>query len=39
MYTLDRETPAQGLEKVTVQEMEKIASPLVKEGYKIQIKG
>lgn len=39
MYTLDRETPAQGLEKVTVQQMEAIAEPLIKEGFKIQIKG
>ncbi len=39
MYTLDRETPAQGLEKVTVEQMEAIAAPLVSEGFKIQIKG
>lgn len=39
MYTLDRETPAQGLQKVTVEEMEKIAEPLINEGIHIQIKG
>lgn len=39
MYTLDRETPAQGLQKVTVAEMEEIAEPLINEGIHIQIKG
>lgn len=39
MYTIDRETPAKNLQKVTVEEMEAIAAPLVKEGFKIQIRG
>ena len=39
MYTIDRETPAQNLQKVTVEEMTAIAEPLLKEGFKIQIKG
>lgn len=39
MYTLDRETPAQGLQKVTPQQMQVIAQPLIDEGFKIQIKG
>lgn len=39
MYTLDRETPAQGLEKVTVAQMQEIARPLLEEGFQIQIKG
>lgn len=39
MYTIDRETPAQNLSKVTVEEMEEIARPLKQEGYRIQIKG
>ncbi len=39
MYTIDRETPAKGLEKVTVDEMSTIAAPLIKEGIIVQIKG
>ena len=39
MYTIDRETPAKNLQKVTVEEMEKIAAPLVAEGFNIQIRG
>ena len=39
MYTLDRETPAQNLSKVTVEEMEQIARPLIEKGIKVQIRG
>lgn len=39
MYTIDRETPAKDLEKVTVGEMEAIAAPLREAGIKIQIRG
>ncbi len=39
MYTIDRETPAQNLQKVTVEEMTAIAQPLLDEGFNIQIKG
>ncbi len=39
MYTLDRETPQKGLEKVGVDQMEQIAAPLMKEGFKVQIRG
>jgi Fe-S oxidoreductases len=39
MYTIDRETPAKNLQKVTIQEMEKIAEPLIKEGFFVQIRG
>ncbi len=39
MYTIDRETPAQNLQKVTVGEMESIARELIAEGFNIQIKG
>ena len=39
MYTLDRETPAQGLQKVSADQMRKIAEPLLKKGFKIQIRG
>ncbi len=39
MYTLDRRTPLDTLEKVTVEEMEEIAAPLRAQGIEIQIKG
>lgn len=39
MYTIDRETPAKNLCKVTVEEMQQIAAPLVEEGFNIQIRG
>ena len=39
VYTVDRETPQKGLEKMTVTEMETLVAPLIAEGYKIQIRG
>ncbi|MBR4775143.1 MAG: radical SAM protein [Bacteroidales bacterium] len=39
VYTIDRETPLQGLKKYTVEEMRTLVQPLLDEGYKIQIKG
>ena len=39
MYTIDRETPAKELEKVTVDEMEAIAAPLKAAGITVQIRG
>ena len=39
MYTLDRDTPAEDLQKVTPAEMAEIAKPLVDAGFKVQIKG
>lgn len=39
MYTIDRETPAQNLHKVTEQQMRTVAQPLIDEGFAIQIKG
>lgn len=39
MYTIDRETPAKNLQKVSVEEMEAIAAPLKEEGFNIQIRG
>lgn len=39
MYTIDRETPVSTLEKVTVEEMEKIAEPLRAAGIDVVIKG
>lgn len=38
MYTLDRVPPLATLEKVSVEEMRRIAEPLVKSGLKVQIK-
>ena len=39
VYTIDRPTPAQGLEKMTVEEMTHLVQPLIDEGFSIQIKG
>jgi len=39
IYTIDRETPAKELSKVSVAEMEEFAAPLRKIGYKVQISG
>lgn len=39
VYTLDREAPAQGLEKFTVERMTSLVKPLIEEGFVIQIKG
>lgn len=39
VYTIDRPTPAQGLEKFTVEEMTALVQPLLDEGFRIQIKG
>ena len=39
VYTIDRPTPEEGLEKFTVEEMEALVAPLVAEGFHIQIRG
>ena len=39
VYTIDRQTPAEGLEKCTAEEMEAVTRPLAEAGIKIQIKG
>ena len=39
VYTLDREAPAHGLEKFTVDEMREAVKTLVDEGFTVQIKG
>lgn len=39
MYSLDRDTPAEGLCEVTPHEMELIAQPLVKDGFTVMIRG
>ena len=39
VYTIDRETPMKGLEKISAAEMEQMVRPLTDEGFRIQIKG
>ena len=39
VYTIDRPTPASGLEKYTEQQMRAMVQPLLDEGFTIQIKG
>ena len=39
VYTLDREAPAEGLEKFTADRMRELVQPLVDEGFKVQIRG
>ena len=39
VYTIDRPTPEEGLQKFTVEEMRALVQPLLNEGFKIQIKG
>ena len=39
VYTIDRPTPAQGLEKFTVAQMRALVQPLIDEGFDIDIKG
>ena len=39
VYTIARPTPEVGLQKFTVEEMQTLVQPLLKEGFLIQIKG
>ena len=39
VYTIDRPTPEEGLQKFTVEEMRHLVQPLIDEGFLIQIKG
>ena len=39
VYTIDRPTPEEGLQKFTVDEMRALVQPLMDEGFRIQIKG
>ena len=39
VYTIDRETPMKGLQKMTVDRMRELVQPLLDEGFRIQIKG
>ena len=39
VYTIDRPTPAQNLQKISADEMRRLVQPLIDEGVQIQIKG
>ena len=39
VYTTDRDTPSQSVEKISEQELNNIAAPLVSKGYKVIIAG
>ena len=39
VYTIDRPTPAQGLEKFTAAQMRALVQPLIDEGFNLDIKG
>lgn len=39
VYTIDRPTPEDGLEKFSVQQMEMLVSDLIEEGFNIRING
>ncbi|MBR4391326.1 MAG: radical SAM protein [Bacteroidales bacterium] len=39
VYTIDRPTPEEGLQKFTVEEMRSLLDPLIREGFHVQIKG
>ena len=39
VYTIDRPTPEEGLQKFNVEEMRRLVHPLIDEGFLIQIKG
>ena len=39
VYTIDRPTPEEGLQKFNEDEMRHLVQPLIEEGFKIQIRG
>lgn len=39
VYTIDRETPEKGLQKLSVEEMSELVRPLADKGFNIQIRG
>jgi hypothetical protein len=39
IYTIDRDTPAAGLEKVKLEELQQIASRIETLGIKVQVSG
>lgn len=38
-YTIDRPTPAQGLSKISPEEIKTLLQPIIDEGFQVQIKG
>ena len=38
LYSIDRPTPAEGLEKYSADELRTLAKPLLDEGFNIQIR-
>ena len=39
VYTINRPTPEENLQKFTVEEMQALVKPLLNDGFTIQIKG
>lgn len=39
VYTIDRETPQEGLQKFSAEEMKSLVKPLTDEGFSVQIRG
>jgi wyosine [tRNA(Phe)-imidazoG37] synthetase (radical SAM superfamily) len=39
IYTIDRDTPATGLEKVTIEELQKIAQRVIMAGFEVSVSG
>jgi hypothetical protein len=39
IYTIDRDTPAAGLEKLKIGELQQIANKLQVLGFKVQVSG
>ena len=37
IYVIDRKTPEEHLEKISREEMERIAAPLIAKGFDVQI--
>jgi len=39
IYTIDRDTPASGLEKVKLDDLQKIADRVRESGFEVQVSG
>ncbi len=39
VYTIDRKTPQEGLQKFSTEEMKSLVKPLIDEGFSVQIRG
>ena len=37
IYIIDRKTPEEKLEKISREEMERIAAPLIEKGFKVSV--